>query len=53
MGGEGGGGGGGGERGGRRGVPTEKKENTKTIGVRLFFVLMLSINFQFLAQLVL
>ena len=35
------------ERGGGRGIPTEKKkENTKTTGIRLFFVLMLSIKFQ-------
>ena len=41
------GGGGGGrerEKGGRRRIPTGK--NTKTIGIRLFFVLMLYIKFQ-------
>ena len=44
----GGGGGAGGERegGGRRGIPTEKKKIQKTIGIRLFFALMLYINFQ-------
>ena len=37
---------GGGGGGGRRGIPTEKKNTKKIIGIRLFFVLMLYIKFQ-------
>ena len=40
----GGGGEGGGERG--EGIPTEKKKTQKTIGIRLFFMLMLYIKLQ-------
>ena len=42
----GGGGGGGNRERGEEGDSNRKKENTKTIGIRLFFVLMLYIKFQ-------